>query len=319
MYFVFLSVLFLIIMVCVLSVRLLDKRIFIESINPDVSDRVVLEMNEKYKPPRLKQSKVRLGIICMTKQPIAFSSWLAHHRHDMNVEHFFICVEDTPFLTQWLETTAPWSECVSVWNSTGTQAYFSQMDRQSAHVRQSIVEARQRGLTHVLHIDDDELLFCPSGRNLFHNHLMNMNADTVTLRNIEAVYEKEDCKNPFKTATTFSVHPTEFSAYVNGKSIGCLAHSNLEPDGPHLFNGRRKIIPSYIAVIAHYESSCIAKWRIKFDAYAKDTPKACERNEIPFRFYCDSIESRHPSIWQKWKTRGRHADRLLTLSIYNQF
>ena len=34
--------------------------------------------------------EVRIGIVCMTKQPTAFSTWLAYHRERCGIERFYL-------------------------------------------------------------------------------------------------------------------------------------------------------------------------------------------------------------------------------------
>ena len=72
-------------------------------------------------------------------------------------------VEDTPELAT-LFSTPPWDRLVLATFDNGTKRdYFAQMDRQSAHIADTLPRARAIGLTHLLHIDDDELLYCSQG------------------------------------------------------------------------------------------------------------------------------------------------------------
>ena len=72
-------------------------------------------------------------------------------------------MEDTPELGALLNT-APWSTLVVATYSNHTQRdYFAQMDRQSAHIAAMLPVARADGITHMLHVDDDELVYCSLG------------------------------------------------------------------------------------------------------------------------------------------------------------
>lgn len=176
-----------------------------------------------------------------------------------------------------------------------------------------------RGYTHLLHIDDDELLHCPSGVSRFRNYIASMDYDAIQIRNIEAVYEASDCINPFESTRIFTTSPPHFSAYANGKSIANLRRRQsqfIRPIGPHQFSGTSRFIPSCFCVIAHYESGCIKRWQQKFSNYALDTPSACQDGEIPFQYYCESIASQTPNVWRQWKSPARHdAKTLVELDI----
>lgn len=268
--------------------------------------------------------RVKLAIACMTRHPLAIESWLNHHRNTVGVDHFFICVEDSPDVERLLRRK--YSHCVTMTsnrNSDATPGYFSLMDRQAAHVNRSIELARQRGFTHLVHIDDDELLFCPSGVDAFKGCLGGEceGFSSLHMSNIEAVYEASDCKDPFSTAEWFCIRPKLFTAYVNGKSIGTLSDKKLKMKGPHAFTGSTKNIPPHVAVVAHYESACYDRWKDKFESYAKDTPDACASGRIPFPFYCASIDaasgadSDKEKVWEQWKTRDAKREGIIHTGV----
>ena len=280
--------------------------------NVVLSNQIVVRPPNNYKAP-VTDKAVRIGMACMTKNPIAFRTWLKHHKR-IGVEHFFIRVEDSPDVKELL-SSEPWSGCTTVTYSKDEDfAYFSQMNRQSQHINESITRARHMGLTHLIHIDDDELIYCAAGVNAFHAHLGLIDADCIKMRNIEAVYDKSDCDNPFESTRTFCVLPTMFTSYANGKSIGRLRSPTLQAHGPHMFTGLKYNIPSYVAVVIHYESSCFERWKHKFSSYATDShsPNACKTGKIPFKYFCESMEHVNDNtaidVWTRWKTTGRHSD-----------
>ena len=72
-------------------------------------------------------------------------------------------MEDTPELEALL-AEPPWCTFVEATFTSGTHRdYFAQMDRQSAHMVATVPRAREAGLTHLLHVDDDELVYCSAG------------------------------------------------------------------------------------------------------------------------------------------------------------
>ena len=108
----------------------------------------------------------RIAVATMTKQPLAFETWLTYHRQVLGIEKFYLRVEDTPSLAQLL-ATPPWDRLVDASFHEGAHLVqdngTEQTSRQDAHVKEAIVKARAAGCTHILHIDDDELLYAPSG------------------------------------------------------------------------------------------------------------------------------------------------------------
>ena len=280
------------------------------------STDIVLKSPPGYVPPQIR-SRPRVGIVILTKNPIGFDRWLTHHR-SIGIERIYVCVEDTPELVSKLRGMG---DFVHVTVSTGTRSYFSLMERQERHVNVSIPRARDDGLTHLLHIDDDELLYMPSGKHAFDAELSRCDASTVHLDNIEAVYDQSSCNDPFVTTTHFCVRPSHFTSYANGKSLGALKDPTLRARGPHAFTGRETRMPSFAAIIIHYEGACTMQWAEKFTAYSKSTPEACKGGKgaksdvgahIPFKYYCDSIDaftnrnnvSDPESVWRRWKLRS---------------
>lgn len=236
----------------------------------------------------------------MTKNPIDFENWLLHHVVHLEVHHFYLCVEDTPSLEKLL-SSEKWKNKVTATYSTGESDYISLMDRQKAHVNISYEKARKDGCTHLIHIDDDELLYAPDGiRKL--NEFLSSHADMnwYKIQNYEAVYEADDCTHPFLSANMFLKNVTEFTAYVNGKPMANLS-KEIKMTGPHSFEGNQKEFPENILLVLHYESPCKKRWKEKFRNYANNNADQCKNGMIPFEFYCSSIESQKDEVWEKYK------------------
>ncbi|KAL1512034.1 hypothetical protein AB1Y20_005308 [Prymnesium parvum] len=244
---------------------------------------------------------VRLGLVCMTKQPSNLHTWLRYHHEQLGVRLIFLRVEDTPELSELL-SSAPWDELVVATYASRTQAdYITQVERQSEHVNHAISQARERGLTHLLHLDDDELLYCPSGVRSLHRALCRapQRAVDLHLENLEALLPTDECTNPFVQASAFRHKPATFCAYSNGKSIGRLDCPELVARGAHHFSdgssaaGRNAStfrLPAHVAVILHYESGSYAQWRRKFERlqHHKEGSRAFEEMS---GFYQQSVRS----------------------------
>jgi len=178
-----------------------------------------------------------LGIVTMTKKPLDLATWLEYHHSRLRIRRFYIKVEDTPELAA-LFAQPPWDELVAPFFDNHTQRdYFAQMDRQSAHISAVLPLARADGLTHLLHIDDDELLYCSMGVDALLAQLAAAphSRPDCHLCNIEALLPGDACASPFREAAVFRHFPTQYVSYTNGKSIGRLEEPTLRAHGPHHF------------------------------------------------------------------------------------
>ena len=242
---------------------------------------------------------VRLGVACMTKQPVSFERWLQYHSEALKVERFWLRIEDTPELETLLGSLAWKDKCSVSYHTKTTRSWVGQTERQADHVKVAIADARRRGLTHLLHIDDDELLYLPGGLRAFQRELgrapsgyCNLHALTLEAlvpRDEDALLclEGEDSATcPFARCRAFRHRRSTFSAYGSsavaaGKSFGALSCPSLMPVSPHhfsasLFNSAANghcagtlILPCHLAVVLHFESCCFARWRLKFTDYAR--------------------------------------------------
>jgi|APSaa5957512622_1039677.scaffolds.fasta_scaffold18533_3 hypothetical protein len=285
-----------------------------EPVDPHPSDDVDVRHSSD---PRLSRDgaqgrSVRLAIVLLVKNPIAFDTWLRHHLDKIGVHHIYVRSENSRAELSGLAEREP---RVTVEFAEDTELnYFSLIERQINFITSVIDRARNAGCTHLLHIDDDELLHCPSGTQKFYAYLASMKYDCITIRNIEAVYEKSECENPFLGEARFVTRPVNFTAYANGKSIANLTRSTtIKPNGPHLFTGTTRVIPSSHCVVLHYESSCIQRWQSKFRNYKMTTPDACDTGKIPFAFYCESMRDSSPDTWMRWKSPSRHDENTMVL------
>jgi len=254
------------------------------------------------RPAAVPAEAVRLGLVSMLKKPAHVETWLTYYRDVIGIERFFLKVEDTPELEPFF-SQEPWCQLVDVSFESGTHRdYFTQMDRQSSHMVCSVPKARECGLTHLLHVDDDELIYCSAGVDVLRAELARASPSQPDLHmlNIEALYPSEACNNPFKETTVFRHFPTKYCSYTNGKSFGRLDADGLRSHGPHHFrcsNGAggsksavTHMIPPWVATVLHYESASFRKWRRKFVELAArhgDDEKVFAR--VPFTFYKQSI------------------------------
>lgn len=246
----------------------------------------------------------RLGIVVMTKRPINFVHWLAYHWQIVGIVRFFVQCEDTPELARLL-CYPPWSEHVETTFVAKTRRdYFVQMDRQATHIASAVPRARAAGIDWLLHVDDDELLYCPQGPGALWSALRSAPAAACDahLHNLEALAPDASCSAPFASCTTFLVATSRYTSYTNGKSLGRVSRPGLRAHGPHHFRGDPNPrgesstvdIPAAVAVVLHYESCTFERWCDKFRDLADrhgDDPDVVAK--LPFPFYRESLNAMH--------------------------
>ena len=116
-------------------------------------------------------------------------TWLSHH-FELGVTRFYLRVESTPALKE-LFGQPPWLDCVHAdFVEAGIRDNSSkQTDRQMQHLNAAIGHARADGFQLMLHVDDDELLYAPSGADALHEYLSNL---PVHVCNAHKVGEQDD-------------------------------------------------------------------------------------------------------------------------------
>ena len=251
----------------------------------------------------LIQKDIKIAIVCMTKNPISFEDWLLHHFNNIGVVHIFLRVEDTPELHNIIDDIR-WKRKISVSYDSGERDYIQQMERQKRFVNETITISEKMGHTHIIHIDDDELLYLPRGRDALLKFLNKTKDTFFKIKNLEAIYDKEECNSPFRNVNKFLVDASEFTSYTNGKGMACTK-ADIICMGPHDFKLQSNIhekafvIDDSILIVLHYESPCIAKWKSKF--YSYKTRNQDDLSKIPFKFYREAIYDNSNTTWSKYK------------------
>ena len=219
------------------------------------------------------------------------TTWLRHHVEHVGVCRFYMRVEDTPDLVH-LFNQPLWRDIVEAQfddrNLVRDNGSF-QTARQTEHVNFAISRARAAGFSHLLFLDDDELLYAPNGRRALWEHIAGLPANVCEAHalTVEALVPSAACEDPFSEAGVFRHRPSEYGSYgadalvgSTGKSIAVLSHEGLCCDGPHHFqlvgptggrvgaSGRPRadsaVLPPSLAVCCHYESCTLWRWRLKF-------------------------------------------------------
>jgi len=233
---------------------------------------------------------LKIGIVTMTKKPVDLDIWLNYHLNKLKFDQIYLRVEDTPGVEK---ITSKYPERVSVEfenNVNNKNSYFTQMDRQSDFIQKTIEDCRKKGINFLLHIDDDELFMISSKyedvKDLFIKLNIGKDIENVHFGNVEAVFPK-GMKHCFATNKFLDCSAGgACKSYANGKSAGQIS-KDLQPMGPHNFTGKTKRVNKKDAMVLHFDSCNYDKWFQKFKNLSNIGNK--KFNEIPFRFYKDSI------------------------------
>lgn len=311
--------------------NLYGKKKFKFLVEPENSKNIIIE---KYKEP-IDESKniddynINLAIVSCVKNPTNFKFWIEYHINKCNVKKIFLRVQDSPELIPLLENYRNIIEPTYVNNNNEP---FNVI--QTNYVNDKVKENLNNILTHILHIDDDELLFLPNGLIPFYEELINNNSyGNFKVNNIEACYNNKT--NNIYKSPYFCCNNYEFTSYINGKSIGNLSQP-IQLHGPHEFkagsnNSNDKFNYGFLntsnAILLHYESNCIKKWYNKFLHYKNVSNKSFWWNkvdDIPFKFYQESINAfknnvkNKQEIWERYKlAKYRDPNTLMKININN--
>jgi hypothetical protein len=183
------------------------------------------------------------------------------------------------------------------------------MSRQNANTQIAINHLLSRGISWLLHIDDDEIFYDAGDRSW----RTLTNVGHVTFINHEAVPLKHEPKGTcFSDCTLFKVNGRmEFSAYRNGKSAVRVT-PGIVPWGVHAFAGY--VGESYhvrFPTILHYPNPTFEAWVTKFTNYGRfsDFFFDNQRWPITLRFMLDSRDQVHAALGNgDWDAARRYFD-----------
>ena len=232
----------------------------------------------------------QLGVVTLTQGGRSLSTWLRHHHRHCGIRRFYLQLEppaDPSVLQQ-----APWPELVQVVpigqrSRLVVRDYEQQMHRQESLIAEAMVRGVKDGLSHLLAIDDDELLFCPAGCAALHAALAEAPEPSLVLDNLEALAPAADTpvagtggrRSFFGRSVVFRHNTSLYVGYRHGKAVGALRR-NLRPAGCCRFAFRHALdaladvrLPSCVAVLLHFESPSFASWRAKFVPMAVAHPQ----------------------------------------------
>ena len=259
---------------------------------------------KKYLTERFVNNIPKVAVIALVRRPVDFSLWLSKLR-EIGISHFFLRIEDTPSLEEFLKTQKDISFKMGA-SSTGNN-YESLQQRQVEFVNKSIKAAEELNIKWVFHIDSDELL---EGSLTFLDSL-EPKFKCVKMENVEAVYSEteESCFSSKKFVKCKEIG-AKCRSYVNGKS-GARVESGVALAGPHDFsyNGAVNnqtityIVPFEKLHVLHYDSCTFGSWAEKFSHLSKENATS-----TPFKYYNESIEQTQ-TAFATYKKHTMNADK----------
>jgi len=227
-----------------------------------------------------------VGIITFMRKPIDLSLWFKHHRL-LGVTHFFIRVEDTPELEDYLQNQKDVIFEMGESNKDGDN-YMTLFERQITFINNTLVKAKAMNIDWVFNVDVDELL---------HGTLRVLdNLDSkykcLKLENAEAVFREDEptCFSAIKFLRCGKHAPCR--AYANGKSgarpvdgvssrgVHNFAYNN-ETEGPNIYN----VVFEDLHIL-HFDACSLGSWVEKYYHLSKNSKK-----NIPFPYYYQSIDA----------------------------
>ena len=240
---------------------------------------------------------MKIAIISVMYKPKNVETWLEIHRN-LGISRFYIRLEDTPDLVQFLESQPDVN--LQVGTSDASDQYNSIMDRQLKRANEALELCKKEQIDFLIQIDCDEILEGDI------NEIINLpdNIDTFWMQNHEAVYEgipssKDNCFH----AKIYRNCETEYCAdYVNGKG-GCRVGNTVRSDGCHRFKGTLGDIKLKKMIVKHYESCDFDQYIKKYERYKKGV----KLDTIPFPYYRESILANGDkftleNIYKKYRT-----------------
>lgn len=275
--------------------------------SPEVSKECWCQRPDPRNSP-LAQGNPGIGIVLLTRHPPEFPLWLAYHIGHSGIGRVFVTVEDTPEFNATLNAVPEsWLSRIKVTrtapqggsgDSRPENDYESLQRRQVLAMQQAKDDSASDGdVDWLVHIDDDELLYAPTGRSL--PELLGsvpIGIDMVHIPNVEAAYPSAggDC---FTETTQANADPYKFVSYANGKVAVRVSVAGAVPAGPHLWRDstgaalpalRLDSLPfGAPLMVVHYESCPFSRWKDKYWELANTPQKQIAK--IPFPFYRESI------------------------------
>ena len=186
-------------------------------------------INEEFTNTQIVKPQSKIGLITFMRKPIDLSLWLKHHRN-LGITKFFIRVEDTPELEDYLKNQQDvWFE-MSESDKIGNN-YETLFQRQIIFIDKILKVSKEYNIDFLFNVDVDELLHSSL---LFLDNL-DKKYNCLVIENAEAVYNENETSCFSATKFLKCGNGAPCRAYVNGKS-GARVVDGVHSGGVHRFN-----------------------------------------------------------------------------------
>ncbi len=223
----------------------------------------------------------KIAIVSMIYKPKNINDWLHIHR-TLGISHFYIRLENTPELVDYLSSQPDIT--LEVGTSNAANQYSSLIDRQIKMANQTLQLCKDDGIDWLIHIDCDEII--EGDLNEIYN--LPNSIDSFWMQNYEAVYEsipkQEDTCFQAKYFKDCGKAKSGCVSYINGKSGGRVT-DGVKLVGPHRFEGKKKQVKLKKVIVKHFESCDFEQYIQKYQRYQKGV----KLKDIPFKYYRESI------------------------------
>ena len=254
---------------------------------------------------------MRIGIISSQKNPQDFKTWIRYHV-DVGIEAFYICIEETPALGPAMtayaqELSALTGKNVTVYYENAAPVDRSKEDnftdilgRQQERVNRMLVRARNDNFPWVFHLDDDELAYPGTTKQIstWQEVLggVDKSCASIHITNWEG-FSPENPSSSWGTDSGVQYLTREcahhFAAYANGKSASRTLETQSAHGVHHFTGGKECELPEKSGVVLHHESLAMhandvppVRWQEKHLLRAKD-----DMSRIPFPATHDAVKA----------------------------
>lgn len=217
----------------------------------------------------LNESRPKVAIVSLVKEPHAMQTWVDHHKNRMKIDKFYIFADDDQ---EDLGLADPSVQVVKNWKGRLGYTWDSNIDEPAnVRVRQELVfnealrMAKQDNVKFLIHIDSDELLMGDTPAEVFERY---PDSTSFHMKNEELAPDRMDYQNCFLEGQKFHSDPTKYTAYGNGKAAGRVGECAWH--GPHYISGKNsKELPEDELKVLHYPSCNIQETLKRARQYGK--------------------------------------------------
>lgn len=207
----------------------------------------------------LNESRDRVAIVSLVKEPHNIQTWVDHHKNRMNVDQFYIFADDD---SEDLGISDPKVQVVKNWKGRLGYQWDNSVDeptnrneKQRLAFNEAQRMAQQDGIQYLVHIDSDELLWGQDPATVFSRY---PGSTSFHMKNEELAPDRMDYTNCFVEGKKFHSDPARFTAYGNGKAAGMVGQCQWH--GPHYLKGQNtKELSEDELRVLHYPSCNITE------------------------------------------------------------